>query len=178
MSDESPTEQIHDDILDHAHEARERWINWAAATAAIVAGLAAITSTLAEGYLTNATRSQIQSNDQWGYYQAKSIKSSILHAKIELLAAQGRSQSDADSAKLNEYDHDLETLKTEAERYAAASEKNLSRHEVMQRGVTTFHIAIAVVAIAVLTKLRSFWYLSIAAGIVGVVFFVQGILAG
>ncbi len=178
MSDESPTERIHEDILDQAHEARERWINWAAATAAILAGLAAISSTLGDSYLTKSSRAQIQSNDQWSYYQAKSIKASILHAKIELLAAGGKTQSEADRAKLDEYEHDLEALKTQAEQSAAMSEANLGRHEVLQRGVTLFHIAIAVVAIAVLTRLRSFWYLSIAAGALGVVFLVQGLCCG
>jgi hypothetical protein len=48
---------------------------------------------------------------------------------------------------------------------------------VLERGVTLFHISIAIVAIAVLTKLRPFWYLSVIAGLIGVVFFVQGLLA-
>jgi len=177
MSDDSPTEQIHEDIQDKAHEAHETWINWAAATAAILAGLAAITSTLADGNLTKSSRNQIQSNDDWGYYQAKSIKSSVLKAKIELLEAQGKSESDIDRAKLEEYEHDLGQLKSQAEEREAASEVYLTRHEILQRGVTVFHIAIAVVAIAVLTRLRPFWYLSIFAGLLGIVFLVQGILS-
>jgi Domain of unknown function (DUF4337) len=175
MSDDSPTEQIHEDIQDKAHEARETWINWAAATAAILAGLAAITSTLADGNLTKSSRNQIQSNDDWGYYQAKSIKSSVLGAKIELLEAQGKSESEADRTRLEEYEHDLDQLKSQAEEREATSESYLVRHEILQRGVTVFHIAIAVVAIAVLTKLRSFWYLSILAGLLGIVFLLQGL---
>lgn len=176
MSDESPTEQIHDEILDKAHEARERWINWAAATAAVLAGLAAVTGTLADSYLTNSTREQIQSNDDWTYYQAKSIKSAVLRAKMELVEAVGKTPADADRGKLDEYEHDLDKLKTQAEQSAAASEANLAGHEILQRGVTLFHIAIAVVAIAVLTKLRPFWYLSIAAGLAGIGFLVCGLL--
>ena len=153
------------------------WISWAAATAAILAGLAAITSTLADSNLTKSSRNQIQSNDDWGYYQAKSIKSSVLRAKIELLEAQGKSESEADRSKLQEYDHDLDKLKSQAEEREVASESYLTRHEILQRGVTVFHIAIAVVAIAVLTKLRSFWYLSIFAGLLGIIFFVQGLLS-
>jgi hypothetical protein len=177
MSDESPTEQIHEDIQDQAHEARETWINWAAATAAIVAGLAAITSTIADGNLTKSSRNQIQSTDDWGYYQAKSIKSSVLRAKIDLLEAQGKSESEADRTKLEEYEHDLDQLKSQAEEHEATSESYLTRHEALQRGVTVFHIAIAVVAIAVLTKLRSFWYLSIFAGLLGIIFLLQGLLS-
>jgi Domain of unknown function (DUF4337) len=176
MADESPTEQIHDDILDRAHEARQRWISWAAATAAILAGLAAITSTIGDSYLTNSNRQQIQSNDQWGYYQAKSIKSSVLRAKMDLLEAMNKSPTDADRSKLEDYERDLELLKLQAEQCATASELNISRHEILRRGVTTFHIAIAIVAIAVLSQLRSFWYLSMLAGVVGVVFMVQGLM--
>ena len=177
MSDDSPTEQIHEDIQDKAHEARETWINWAAATAAILAGLAAITSTLADGNLTKSSRNQIQSNDDWGYYQAKSIKSSVLRAKMELLEAQGKPETEADRTKLAEYEHDLDQLKSQAEEREANSESYLTRHEILQRGVTVFHIAIAVVAIAVLTKLRSFWYLSIFAGLLGIIFLAQSFLS-
>jgi hypothetical protein len=177
MSDDSPTEQIHEDIQDKALEARESWISWAAATAAILAGLAAITSTLADSNLTKSSRNQIQSNDAWGYYQAKSIKSSVLRAKIELLEAQGKSESEADRSKLQEYDHDLDKLKSQAEEREVASESYLTCHEILQRGVTVFPIAIAVVAIAVLTQLRSFWYLSMFAGLLGIIFFLQGLLS-
>ena len=176
MADESPTEQIHDEILDKAHEARERWINWAAATAAVLAGLAAVTSTLADSHLTNSTRQQIQSNDDWSYYQAKSIKSAVLRSKMELVEALGKTPADADHGKLDEYEHDLDKLKTQAGESAAASEAHLAAHEVLRRGVTLFHIAIAVVAIAVLTKLRPFWYLSVAAGLAGIGFLVSGLL--
>lgn len=176
MSDDSPTEQIHEDIQEKAHEAREIWVSWAAATAAVLAGLAAITSTLADSNLTMSSRSQIRSNDDWGYYQAKSIKASVLRAKIDLLEAQGKSESEADRTKLQEYEHDQDKLKSQAEEREAASETYLTRHEILQRGVTVFHIAIAVVAIAVLTKLRSFWYLSIFAGLLGIIFLVQGVL--
>ncbi len=46
----------------------------------------------------------------------------------------------------------------------------------LERGVTLFHIAIAIVAIAVLMKRTAFWYLSVAGGAAGVVFLVLGLL--
>src|ERR1700690_1983125 len=96
---------------------------------------------------------------------------------MELLEAQGKSKSEADRTKLEEYEHDLDQLKSQAEEREANSESYLTRHEILQRGVTVFHIAIAVVAIAVLTKLRSFWYLSIFAGLLGIVFLAQSLLS-
>ena len=175
MSDDSPTEHLHEDILEHAKESRESWISWAAATAAVLAALAAVSGALSNSNLTASSRDQIQSNDHWSHYQAKSIKSGVLHAKIDILAALNKPESDADRDKVKEYEHDLDDLKEQAELKENSSEASLVRHEVLERGVTLFHIAIAVVAIAVLTRRPSFWYLSVSAGVVGVLFLVQGL---
>jgi hypothetical protein len=173
MSDDSPTEHIHEDILERARESRHRWINWAAATAALLAALAAVSGAMSNNYLTVSGRDQIQANDHWGQYQAKSIKASVLRSKLEVLAALNKPESDKDRSKLEEYEHDLDQLKEQAEQHEATSEWSLGRHEVIERGVTLFHIGIAVVAIAVLTQRRSFWYLSLLAGVVGIVFLLQ-----
>ncbi len=170
MPDDSPTERIHEDILDRAREARDRWINWAAASAAVLAALAAISGAMSNHYLTASGRSQIQANDEWSHYQAKSIKAAVLRAKTELLAALNKPATDADHGKLHEYENDLDELKQHAEGDEEASEANLSRHETLERGVTLFHIGIALVAIAVLTRRSSFWYVSLLAGAVGIVF--------
>jgi hypothetical protein len=173
MSDDSPTEQIDEDILDRAREARDAWINWAAATAAVLAALAAVSGAMSNHYLTVSGRNQIQANDDWSHYQAKSIKAVVLRSKMDVLAALTKPAPSPDHGKLQEYEHDLEQLKEQVEHQEAASEANLSRHEILERGVTLFHIGIAVVAISVLTRRPSFWYASLVAGVVGIVFLSQ-----
>ena len=54
MADDSPTEQIHEDILERARESRHLWINWAAGTAALLAALAAVSGELSTRYLTES----------------------------------------------------------------------------------------------------------------------------
>src|SRR6187455_700515 len=103
MSD-SPTERIHEDILHRAHNSRESWINRAAATAAALAALAAVFGALSNHYLTVSGRDQIQSNDRWGHYQAKSIKASLLRSKTDVLTALNKPETDADRDKLHEYE--------------------------------------------------------------------------
>jgi hypothetical protein len=173
MSDDSPTEQIHEDIMERAHESRHSWINWAAATAAVLAALAAVSGELSTRYLTESGRDQLQANDHWGQYQAKSIKASVLRTKLELLSALNKPQADKDLGKIEEYEHDLDQLKEQAEHRESNSETSLARHEGIERGVTLFHIGIAVVAIAVLTRRQWFWYLSLVSGLVGIIFLVQ-----
>ena len=94
MSERSPTEQVHEHLQHHAQhhaqEAGESWINRAAATAAVLAALAAVSGALSGHYLTLSGRNQIQSNDQWSHYQAKSIKASVLRSKGDVIAALGK----------------------------------------------------------------------------------------
>ena len=78
--------------------------------------------------------------------------------------------------KLTKYQTEMEEIKAKAEEREAASEHNLRVHEIMERGVTFFHIAIAIIAICLLTKRRAFFALSLGLGGVGVWFFIQGLL--
>jgi hypothetical protein len=116
--------------------------------------------------------SQIESSDQWGYYQAKSIKASVLDAKIAL----ANSQNEADSQKRDRYEKEQEEIKTEAEHKTSEAKSHFHQHEVLARGVTMFQIAIAIAAISALTKKRRFWIVSMLFGIAGCVFLVLGLL--
>src|SRR5947209_15537076 len=56
------------------------------------------------------------------------------------------------------------------------SREHLETHETYEEAATLFHIAIAIVAIAVVAGRKEFWYVSMAAGVVGVVFFSQALV--
>ena len=68
-------------------------------------------------------------------------------------------------------------IKKEAEEKEHASHAHLHKHETYARGVTMFQVAIAVAAIAVLTKLRSFWLVGLGFSLIGVIFSLQAWLA-
>jgi hypothetical protein len=102
MSDD-PTEQVQDEIHHRAsHGDPSRWIVAAATTAAILAALAAGASALATSHLTQSTLIRIQANDDWNYYQAKSIKSSLLDAKLYSAELSKVEPRPADIEKKNE----------------------------------------------------------------------------
>lgn len=173
----NPTEHIQEEIHHHAQHASERWIAGAALTAALLAVLAAVGGAFASWHLTESGRLQMDSNNKWGHYQAKSIKSSILKFKMEMLETLGKESSGQDAAKMKEYETEIAAIKTEAESLVTASNHHLHQHEVLERGVTFFHIAIAVVAISVLTKRRAFWFVSLVFGGIGLAFFIQVLAA-
>ncbi|MGO8688813.1 MAG: DUF4337 domain-containing protein [Thermoguttaceae bacterium] len=173
---EVPLEQSQEAIIHHAHEAPESWIMGVALTAALLAVLAAITSLMAEHYANEAMIEQIQSSDQWSYYQAKGIKASVLGTKIELREELGKTVDPADREKLSRYAADQKRIDLAAREKEQESTQHLRRHNALSPAVTMFQVAIAVSAIAVLTRRRLFWYVAIAFGIVGLGFFVHGSL--
>ena len=176
MSEENPTEQVQEDIHHHAHGTSEKWIGWAALSAALFAALAAVCGSLASNRQTESTRQLIEANDHWGHYQAKSIKENVVRAKIELLAAMGKPTAERDVEQDNEYKKEMAELKQDALHAQKMSELNLHIHETTERGVTLLHIAIAVVAIAVLTRRKPFWVLSMVFGLIGIAFALHGLM--
>jgi hypothetical protein len=173
---EVPLEQSQEEIAHHAHQAAESWIMGVALTAALLAVLAAITALLAEHHANEAMILQIQSSDQWNFYQAKSIKENLLKTKAELLTALGKQVQEKDLDKLKEYKKEQEEIKAKAEEKEHESEGHLQHHTVLSRSLTMFQVAIAVAAISVLTRRKGFWFACMAFGLIGAVFFVQGIL--
>src|SRR5437762_5698886 len=89
---EVPLEHLHGQVHHSAEHSGETWISWVALSTAILAVLAAIAGLLSGKHANEAMMSQIQASDQWGYYQAKSIKASVLDAKIALSTAPNESE--------------------------------------------------------------------------------------
>jgi predicted cobalt transporter CbtA len=117
--------------------------------------------------------SQIEASDQWGYYQAKSIKAAILEAKTTLATE----ATDRDKEKAAQYQEEQAEIKREAEHKQAEAKANFHKHEVFAQSVTMFQIAIAIAAISALTKKRRFWFVSLVFGLAGLVFLVLGAIA-
>jgi hypothetical protein len=120
---------------------------------------------------------QIESANQWSYFQSKSIKEAQLKSKMELLDALGKPTAEADKNKAAEYAHDKEKIQKRAEELGTESKHFLHTHHILARSVTMFQIAIAIGAIAVLTKRQAFWFVSLAFGALGIVFVIQAFLS-
>jgi hypothetical protein len=165
---EVPVEHLHEQVKEGAEHSGAAWISWVALSTAILAVLAAIAALLSGEHANEAVMNQIESSDQWNYYQAKSIKASVLDAKMSLAGA----PNESDQSKRDRYEKEQEQIKSEAERKEAAAKSNFHKHEVFARGVTMFQIAIAIAAISALTRKRPFWIVSLLFGLVGCVFLV------
>lgn len=167
---EVPLEQLHEGIHHHAEESGEKWISGVALSTAILAVLAAIAALLSGSHANEAMMRQIESADQWAFYQAKGIKAAVLEAKMSL----SDSSSPADREKAEKYSEEQNEIQKEAQEKATEAKTNFHRHEVFARGVTLFQIAIAIAAISALTKRRHYWMVSMLVGAVGCIFLVLG----
>ncbi len=175
---EVPLEHLHEDMHHHAtHGDAPRWMLGVALSSALIAGFAAVTALLAGHHANEAMLEQISAANRWSYYQAKSIKKNVVESKIETLAAMGRTVEPEEQKRIAKYDKELEEIKKQAEEKEHHSHAHLHKHEIYARAVTLFQVAIAVAAIAVLTKLRSFWYVGLGFGVVGIFFSIQAYLA-
>jgi hypothetical protein len=170
---EVPLEHLHEQIHHNAEHGGERWISWVALSTAILAVLAAIAGLLSGKHANEAMMSQIQASDQWSYYQAKSIKASVLDAKMTLTD----SATEKDREKAVKYQEEQAEIKQEAEHKEAEARSNFHKHEIFARGVTMSQIAIAIAAISALTRRRPFWVVSLVFGAIGFVFLVLGWIA-
>jgi hypothetical protein len=164
---EVPLERLHEHVHHSAEHSGEAWISWVALSTAILAVLAAIAGLLSGKHANEAVMSQIEASDQWNYYQAKSIKASVLDTKMALAPT----PNETDRAKAERYESEQEQIKSAAEGKERESKLNFHQHEVFARGVTMFQIAIAIAAVSALTRRRRFWAVSLLFGAAGCVFF-------
>ena len=174
---EVPTEHLQEEIHHRAEHGSERWVLGVALSSALLASLAAVASLSAGHFANEAMIAQIESANQWSYFQSKSIKEAQLKSKTDILAALGKLIPESDTTKAVEYQKDKERIQEKAEELQREARGHLRTHQVLARAVTMFQIAIAIGAISVLTKRRPFWLLSLALGSAGLFFVIQSFIS-
>jgi hypothetical protein len=170
---EAPLEDVHEEIHHHAEHAREKWVMGVALSTALLAAVAAIASLLSGDNVNEAMYEQMLATDKWNYYQAEGIKSSVLETRIEVLNAEGKPLWDL-PRKVEEYGKTREKLKKEATREEDSAQARMKRHHKFAQSVTWSQIAIAVSAIAVLTRQKWFWLVGLGFGAAGLYFLLWG----
>lgn len=174
---EIPTEHLHEQINEQAEERREKWSLYVALSTALMAVFAAVSGLVAGHHANEALIEQIKAANYWSYYQSKSIKSEIAAATGKIISRIPGQQSDTgDIAKIVQYEKEKEELKTAAEEREKQSAEHLEKHNILARGVTLFQIAIAMSAIAIITRKKLLWTISIVLAAGGCFFLLQGTL--
>src|SRR5467141_621417 len=106
---EVPLEHLQEQVHHKAEHSGETWISWVALSTAILAVLAAIAGLLSGQHVNEAMMKQIEASDQWNYYQAKSIKASVLDAKMSLATV----ADEKDREKAARYEEEKSKIQSE-----------------------------------------------------------------
>ena len=166
---EVPTEHLHETIDEEVEEAvkknEKRGSMAIAISTALMAVFAAMASLLAGHHSDEAVIEQIRASDQWAFYQAKGIKD-------EILSLSNIPDRAARSAK---FKSDQAEIQLKAKASEEASHVHLEHHSILARAVTMFQIAIAISAIAILTKKQLLWFVGLGISCIGLFYFVTGI---
>ncbi|HEX7602251.1 MAG TPA: DUF4337 family protein [Polyangiaceae bacterium] len=181
-----------EEAAEHGHHEKAGWIVQLSLSTALIAVIAAIASLLSGGYANDALvkknesiLNQTKAADQWGFFQAKSIKSAIYRTQSDVLAATGGENAKEAAKKLAEDSkrekEEQEAIKTSAEDFEKKaedadkeSEHFLHVHHEYAKSVTISQVAIALAAIAALTRKRAMWFVSMIAGLASIFFFLRG----
>jgi Domain of unknown function (DUF4337) len=166
---EVPTEHLHEEIEEEVKEAlnksEKKGSMAIAISTALMAVFAAISSLLAGHHADEAVIEQIHASDQWSFYQAKGIKE-------EIISLSSIPDKEAKSAK---YKSEQAEIQKEAKSDEAASHAHLEHHAILARAVTLFQISIAISAIAILTRKKFLWLISLGISAFGIFFFITGV---
>ena len=152
-----------------------------ALTTALFAALAALASLEAGGTVnealaqkTEATRLQGEASDQWSYYQAKGLKAAVADAQKNIWLALDKTPPADLATNAARYLDDQKTSREKAEaleheRDAKTDESNalMHRHHYFADAVALLQVAIALGAIAALTRRRAAWVGSAILGVIG-----------
>jgi Domain of unknown function (DUF4337) len=188
---EVDTDKLREAVHEELEHAGGSFLRRIALTTAILAAIAAIAalnagSTANEALVlkTEATQLQAQASDQWAYYQAKGIKAAVAEASAATWRAAGKRPPADVIQKAERYASEQEQIKTKAEevereRDARGREADLLlyRHHRFANAVALFQVAIALGALAALTRNRAVWLGSLALGAVGLALFATAFLA-
>ena len=176
-----------DALHERVHEEAERegagLTRRIALSTSILAALAAVSSLQAGGTVnealalkTEATRLQAEASDQWAFYQAKGIKAAVAQAAATSWTVAGKTPPADLAATPGRYGRDQDSLRTvavakEHARDDASREADalMEQHHGYAYAVALFQVAIALGAVAALTRMRAVWIGSLVLGGAGVI---------
>lgn len=170
---EVPLEQSQEAIHEahhHADAAHKSMMSIAAVLSAFLAVAAAVSALFAGHFANEAMIGQIKASDQWAYYQAKGIKANIVQMQNDM------NPSEQLAAKIEGYKAEQEKIKDKATELEQESEHHLHLHESLASSVTLFQVAIALTAIAVLTRKKPILFISLGFGIMGLAWMIKTFL--
>lgn len=176
----------HDHEMEHAtqgghgdHGVAGAMINQIALFTAVIATVGAIFSYMGGAtqanaglYKNNAAIKKTEASNQWNYFQAKSTKQSLAELARDLAPEDKKA---AYQGKVDRYEKEKNDIKVAADKLEAdatqwdkQSDAQMHQHHRWAQATTVLQVAIALAAIALLTKKKWLEYAMFAVGVAGI----------
>ena len=173
----------HDHELEHAaqHGDKDSFAGMLAVMTAILATIGAIFSYMGGAtqanaglYKNNAAIKKTEASNQWNYFQSKSTKQSLAEVSRDLTPneaekAKYQVKIDRYEKEKNEIKLGAEKLEADATTWDKQSDAQMHQHHRWAQATTALQVAIALAAIALLTKKKWLEWGMFATGGVGLV---------
>src|SRR4051812_16358205 len=187
----------HDHELEHAtqhaahgdkHETSGGMINQIAMFTAVIATVGAIFSYMGGAtqanaglYKNNAAIKKTEASNQWNYFQAKSTKQSLAEvsrdlAPIEADKVKYQAKIDRYEKEKKDIETDARKIEAESKDWDAQSDAQMHQHHRWAQATTALQVAIALAAIALLTRKKWLEWGMFGMGAVGVAIGVLAVL--
>lgn len=154
-----------------------------AITTAIISVFLALSAVLGNKASGDSTMYLVRSNDQWAFYQAKSLKGHIYDVNRELLQteitnpaytpeykAELKKKADEFSKNVERYDKEKSDIQKEAQNDEKLSAENNDKGDTYNYANGFYQISLILAAISLLARKRYMWVLSCILGIMGLGF--------
>ena len=189
-SPEIETESLHESIREELEKEGGGFLRKIALSTALLAVFAAFAALRAGATVnhalllrTDATQLQSQASNQWAYYQAKGVKAAVQESIRASWLSAGKEPPSSVAEKLERYEKEQEAIREKAvalekERDEKVKESDhlLHGHHGFANAVALFQVAIALGAIAALTRSRAVWVGSLVVGLGGLALLVRAFL--
>jgi len=169
--------EAREELAERAGERTPAWLKYVGLSAAIFAVIAAIAALRSGALINEATIAQIKASDTWTEYQAAREKEHIYTIALDELTDRGSKNVRRMNAYRAEVAKEMakeRPLAARAHGLEEESEAEIRRHHAFEYAVALLQVAIALGAVGALARFKPAWYVSLAAGIVGVGVFAWG----
>jgi hypothetical protein len=160
---------VDEELKEHVEHAKEPFDRKVALTMALIAAVMAIVSVAGQILTTEELLGQQKASDQWAFYQAKDIRryeSDIARDMMAALSA-GPAAVNKYAANLERYDKERGEIQNEARKFEEESHVHGAQALRTHLGEVFLEIGIVLASLAILTKRRPMWFISIASAVVG-----------
>lgn len=178
---EIDTDKLRETIDEEMEKEGGSLLRTVALTTAVFAALAAIASLQAGATVnqalalkTEATRLQAEASDQWAYYQAKGLKGTVTEVSRSTYLALDKTPPEELAKNLERYAEDqrksmekAKDLEKQRDEKGEEADHLMHHHHFYAQSVALLQVAIALGAVAALTRKRLAWFGSILLGLGG-----------